>query len=72
MLGLVPTAIGFILVPHLLDHGPASTVGPVVAVALSYLVYNAMFDGAARDGVKMLRQVLRQVARRRESPAPPR
>ncbi|HUS66474.1 MAG TPA: hypothetical protein VMZ28_18180, partial [Kofleriaceae bacterium] len=72
ILGLAPTAVGFIWVPDLLDHAAASCVGPILAVAASYVVYNLLFDGSAREGVRMLRQVLRRVARRRESPAPPR
>ncbi len=63
VLGLVPAALGFIAIPELLGQGPLSTIGPAVAVLASYVVYNAVFDGAAREGMRMLAQIIRRALR---------
>lgn len=60
VLGLIPSAIGFIAIPVAAGHGGWSAVGAVFAVAGSYAVYNRLFDGAARHGTGMLRQVVRR------------
>ena len=57
---LVPAALGFIVLPVTTHFGPLAVTGLVVAVAGSFLLYNLLFDGAAREGVTLLRHVLRR------------